>query len=209
VQRSSIGVGWSWYTGCPGRPGCSKGCVGANGALEAAGSALVKVRKVCGGPRVATCSTCDVCFTALPACLAHWPPPLYYMQGTIAGRRDIAGGRLRADRRTAANTSSGRCFTSLAFSADGSFLLAGGSSKCVAAAWGVGRAYQRGWPALLCSLSCAMCHLPGAHFCTGQAASTPQQHAFLWTPCVVFCHKWRTQICGQSHAHSPCMHSPS
>ncbi len=50
-------------------------------------------------------------------------------QGTIAGRRDIAGGRLRSDRRTADNTSSGRCFTSLAFSADGSFLLAGGSSK--------------------------------------------------------------------------------
>lgn len=55
--------------------------------------------------------------------------PTFAQQGTIAGRRDIAGGRLRSDRRTADNTSSGRCFTSLAYSADGSFLLAGGSSK--------------------------------------------------------------------------------
>lgn len=53
------------------------------------------------------------------------------LQATIAGRRDIAGGRLRSDRRTADNTSSGRAFTSLAYSADGSFLLAGGSSKYV------------------------------------------------------------------------------
>ena len=50
-------------------------------------------------------------------------------QGTISGRRDIAGGRLRGDRRAAGNSSSGRAFTSLAYSADGSFLLAGGSSK--------------------------------------------------------------------------------
>ena len=49
----------------------------------------------------------------------------------IHGRRDIAGGRSRHDRRAAGNSSSGRAFTSLAFSADGSFLLAGGSSKYV------------------------------------------------------------------------------
>ena len=46
-------------------------------------------------------------------------------QGTIEGRRDIAGGRLGSDRRAAGNSSSGQCFTSLAFSADGSWLLAG------------------------------------------------------------------------------------
>mgnify|MGYP001056589865 CR=1 FL=1 len=56
---------------------------------------------------------------------------LHCVQASIAGRRDIAGGRLRSDRRTAANSSSGRCFTSLAYSADGSYLLAGGSSKWV------------------------------------------------------------------------------
>lgn len=46
-------------------------------------------------------------------------------QGTIEGRRDIAGGRLMSDRRSAANSTSGQCFSSLAYSADGSFLLAG------------------------------------------------------------------------------------
>ena len=53
------------------------------------------------------------------------------VQGTIEGRRDIAGGRLSSDRRAAGNANSGRAFTSLAYSADGSFLLAGGSSKFV------------------------------------------------------------------------------
>ena len=53
------------------------------------------------------------------------------MQGSIEGRRDIAGGRLSTDRRAAGNLSSGASFTSLAFSADGSFLLAGGASNFV------------------------------------------------------------------------------
>ena len=59
----------------------------------------------------------------------HGEGPL--LQGSIEGRRDIAGGRLSTDRRAAGNLSSGACFTSLAFSADGSFLLAGGASKFV------------------------------------------------------------------------------
>lgn len=75
-------------------------------------------------------SVCSHACSRSPVSLAHTiPTPTSQPQGTIAGRRDIAGGRLRSDRRTADNTSSGRCFTSLAFSADGSFLLAGGSSK--------------------------------------------------------------------------------
>lgn len=60
-----------------------------------------------------------------------WDPIEAELHATIHGRRDIAGGRLRSDRRTAANTSSGRAFTTLAYSADGAFLLAGGSSKYV------------------------------------------------------------------------------
>ena len=51
----------------------------------------------------------------------------HYVQGTIEGRRDIAGGRKTTDRRAAGNSTSGQCFTSLAFSADGS--LAAG--RCV------------------------------------------------------------------------------
>ncbi|KAK9845761.1 hypothetical protein WJX81_001752 [Elliptochloris bilobata] len=60
-----------------------------------------------------------------------WDPLEGELQGTIEGRRDVAGGRLASDRRAAGNRTSGQCFTSLAFSADGAFLLAGGASKYV------------------------------------------------------------------------------
>lgn len=50
---------------------------------------------------------------------------------TIEGRRDIAGGRHMNDKRSAANSSSGKCFTTLCYSADGSYILAGGSSKYI------------------------------------------------------------------------------
>ena len=53
------------------------------------------------------------------------------LQGSIEGRRDLAGGRLSSDRRALGNSTSGQCFTSLAFSAYGAFLLAGGSTKYV------------------------------------------------------------------------------
>ncbi|GLI62923.1 nucleolar protein, component of the U3 processome [Volvox africanus] len=60
-----------------------------------------------------------------------WDPIEGQLQGTIEGRRDIRGGRLQSDRRTAANSSAGAAFTSLAYSADGALLLAGGNSKYV------------------------------------------------------------------------------
>ncbi|WIA36397.1 hypothetical protein OEZ86_007709 [Tetradesmus obliquus] len=53
------------------------------------------------------------------------------IEGVIEGRRDIRGGRLASDRRSAGNLSSGAAFTSLTFSADGSMLFAGGRSKFV------------------------------------------------------------------------------
>lgn len=52
-------------------------------------------------------------------------------QHTIEGRRDIRGGRLASDRRAAGNLSSGTAFRSLAFSADGSFLIAGAADRVV------------------------------------------------------------------------------
>ncbi|KAJ2808159.1 U3 snoRNP protein [Coemansia guatemalensis] len=51
--------------------------------------------------------------------------------GSIEGRRDIAGGRKVGDRVTAANNSSGKCFNSLCYSADGTAILGGGNSKFV------------------------------------------------------------------------------
>lgn len=60
-----------------------------------------------------------------------WDPIDGKLMYTIEGRRDIAGGRLMTDRRTAANSTSGKCFTTLCYSADGSYILAGGSSKYI------------------------------------------------------------------------------
>lgn len=60
-----------------------------------------------------------------------WDPIDGMLMYTIEGRRDIAGGRLMTDRRSAANSSSGKYFTSLCYSADGCYILAGGSSKYI------------------------------------------------------------------------------
>lgn len=70
------------------------------------------------------CSTLD-------GCIHIWNPLDGEIMGTIEGRRDIVGGRLASDRRAAGNTASGQCFTSLAYSADGALLMAGGKSKFV------------------------------------------------------------------------------
>ncbi|KAK8506089.1 hypothetical protein V6N13_002740 [Hibiscus sabdariffa] len=60
-----------------------------------------------------------------------WDPIDGQLMCTIEGRRDIAGGRLMNDRRSAANSSSGKCFTTLCYSADGSYILAGGNSRYI------------------------------------------------------------------------------
>lgn len=51
---------------------------------------------------------------------------------TIEGRKDVAGGRKMGDRTTAANSTSGKSYNSIAYSADGRCVLAGGNSKYVA-----------------------------------------------------------------------------
>ena len=69
--------------------------------------------------------------STLDGTIYYWNAIDAEIEFVIHGRMDIAGGRSKYDRRSYQNTSSGRAFTSLAFSADGSFLLAGGSSKYV------------------------------------------------------------------------------
>jgi periodic tryptophan protein 2 len=49
----------------------------------------------------------------------------------IEGRRDVSGGRKADDRMSATNNSSGKSYTSLAYTADGKCVLAGGNSKYV------------------------------------------------------------------------------
>lgn len=72
-----------------------------------------------------------------PACstldgqIHFWDPLDGVLMYSIEGSRDIAGGRLMADLRTSANSSTGKCFTALCYSAGGSYILAGGSSRYV------------------------------------------------------------------------------
>jgi periodic tryptophan protein 2 len=58
-----------------------------------------------------------------------WDPIEGQLMWTIEGRRDIAGGRLVGDRRTTANSSSGKCFTSLSYSADGKLYFSRGQEQ--------------------------------------------------------------------------------
>ena len=51
--------------------------------------------------------------------------------GSIEGRKDIATGRKIDDKTTADNSSAGKSFTSLAYSADGSTLICSGNSKYI------------------------------------------------------------------------------
>lgn len=74
--------------------------------------------------RQLACSTLD-------GQIHFWDPVDGLLMYTIEGRRDIAGGRLMTDRRSAATSSSGKCFTTLCYSADGSYILAGGCSKYI------------------------------------------------------------------------------
>ncbi|KAL0096596.1 WD40 repeat-like protein [Phycomyces blakesleeanus] len=50
---------------------------------------------------------------------------------TIEGRKDISGGRKLNDRTTAENAASGKAFNSLCYTADGSSIIGGGSSKYI------------------------------------------------------------------------------
>jgi len=73
----------------------------------------------------------ELCCSTLDGQLHFWDVEAATLRGSVDGRLDIAGGRLPTDRRAAGNSSSGKCFTSLAYSADGSFLIGAGSSKFV------------------------------------------------------------------------------
>ncbi|XP_074285604.1 periodic tryptophan protein 2 [Silene latifolia] len=69
--------------------------------------------------------------STLDGLISFWDPLDGLLMYTIEGRRDIAGGRLMTDRRSAANSTSGKYFTTLCYSADGSYILAGGNSKFI------------------------------------------------------------------------------
>lgn len=51
--------------------------------------------------------------------------------GSIEGRKDISGGRKQTDRTTADNAASGKAFNSLCYTADGTCIIGGGTSKYI------------------------------------------------------------------------------
>jgi periodic tryptophan protein 2 len=53
------------------------------------------------------------------------------LKGTIEGKKDVAGGRLTADRVTAKSSTKNKHFNSASFNPTGEMILAGGNSKYV------------------------------------------------------------------------------
>jgi periodic tryptophan protein 2 len=73
----------------------------------------------------------ELCSGTIGGLLSFWDVEHAKLKFEIDGRRDIAGGRKINDRMTSDNNASSRYFTSICYSADGSYLLAGGNSKYV------------------------------------------------------------------------------
>ena len=74
-----------------------------------------------------------------------WNPNDAQLQGTIEGRRDMAGGKVIGDVRSATAKAS-KSFKTLAYSADGALLLAGGNGKYVCMYDVDGRALLKKFP---------------------------------------------------------------
>lgn len=73
----------------------------------------------------------EVAVSTLDGQIIFWDLRDAVQRTLIEGRKDISGGRKAEDRVTAANNSSGKSFNSIAYTADGAALLAGGNSKHV------------------------------------------------------------------------------
>lgn len=73
----------------------------------------------------------ELVVSSLEGQLTFWNLLISRVNGTIDARHDVLGGRLATDRTAAATADKSRQFTSLCYSADGAFLLAGGSTKFV------------------------------------------------------------------------------
>ncbi|KAJ2521226.1 U3 snoRNP protein [Coemansia sp. RSA 1939] len=73
----------------------------------------------------------EICASTLDGQIHFWDVAKAESTGSIEGRRDISGGRKANDRRTAANSSSGKSFSTLCYSADGTAVLGGGNSKYI------------------------------------------------------------------------------
>lgn len=73
----------------------------------------------------------ELCSCALDGQLYFWDHANGVLKGTIAGTKDIMGGRLKDSVRTAQNSTHSYYFTSVCYSADGACIVAGGNCKFV------------------------------------------------------------------------------
>jgi periodic tryptophan protein 2 len=73
----------------------------------------------------------ELAASTLDGQIAFWDVGEGRQIGIIEGRQDISGGRKVDDRMTAKNSTSGKAFNSMAYTADGRCLIAGGNSKYV------------------------------------------------------------------------------
>lgn len=71
----------------------------------------------------------QIAVSTLDGELSFWSISDAVQESGISGRRDASGGRMLTDRRTAANVASTKSFNSIAYSVDGTCLIAGGNSK--------------------------------------------------------------------------------
>jgi periodic tryptophan protein 2 len=73
----------------------------------------------------------QIAVSTLDGQLTFWSVSEGSQTGVLDGRRDVSGGRKVSDRRTAANSAGSKAFDTLAYSADGTCILAAGRSKYI------------------------------------------------------------------------------
>jgi periodic tryptophan protein 2 len=73
----------------------------------------------------------QIAVSTLDGQLTFWSLSEGTQQAGVDGRRDVSGGRKIADRRTAANVAGTKSLNTVTYSADGTVVLAGGSSKYI------------------------------------------------------------------------------
>ncbi|KAI9828417.1 MAG: hypothetical protein M1832_002845 [Thelocarpon impressellum] len=71
----------------------------------------------------------QIAVSTLDGQLTFWAVSEATQTDGVDGRRDVSGGRKISDRRTAANAAGTKSFSTIAYGADGSCVLAGGNSK--------------------------------------------------------------------------------
>ena len=73
----------------------------------------------------------QIAVSTLDGQLTFWSLSEANQESGVSGRRDISGGRMLLDRRTAANAAQSKVFNTISYSIDGSCVLAAGRSKYI------------------------------------------------------------------------------